>query len=109
VGGVLALVMLCLGMGWVRRRMDRDKDEDWEARTLDSREDYWERRFRQLDAEVGGEGVESDGEKAGEAGATGATGATRPEPLESKKIRVSRGACALLYSILLGIGDRTSR
>jgi hypothetical protein len=93
VGGVLALVMLCVGLGWVRRRMDRDKDEDWEARTLDSREDYWERRFRQLDAEVGGEGMESDGEEAGGAGATGATGATdpTPTPLESKKIRVSRG------------------
>ncbi|GFZ48143.1 hypothetical protein JCM24511_05891 [Saitozyma sp. JCM 24511] len=89
-GGVLALVMLCVGLGWVRRRMDRDKDEDWEARTLDSREDYWERRFRQLDAEVGGEGIESDSEKVVGAGPTDAgAGATGPTPLESKKIRLT--------------------
>jgi hypothetical protein len=76
IGGLIGLVLLCVGMAWCRRRADQD--EGWEGRTMDTKEDYWERRFRELEAEA--ESPDGEGEKSDSGDGAG---------VESKKLRVS--------------------
>lgn len=86
VGGILGLCSLCCLLMWFRRRMGRDDDTGRSVGTVD----YWERRFRELEAD-GGE------EKIGSEGHFGNDG----DPVEgekSKKLRVSQGPVAFFDS-----------
>lgn len=77
VGGILGLCSLCCLLMWFRRRMGRDDDTGQSVGTVD----YWERRFRELEADGGDEKVGSEGHFGDDGDLV--------EGEKSKKLRVS--------------------